>query len=238
MRKNYWRNGFTTGLAVGSLVLLPIIVLLYRTYPVNCIAEASSHDGCTKIDSQQDQHWWLIRGVAYMDDTVAQWIMMIFTVIAVVLVYRTLISTQDMARETTRIGEAQVSAHVMPVSLTVEPRSIVSDGLRHQYFAATFKVKNVGATPAYRVCVAGISDNFGHKNWNKVKPSDIGPGEASDIRFQIFIDPALDGKFDHRHEIKIYVQFDTIFTRGQHGTKRIRFDYVTDMQGFYEAERL
>ncbi|MEW9919471.1 hypothetical protein AB2B41_07650 [Marimonas sp. MJW-29] len=47
-----------------------------------------------------------------MDDTLAQWLMTLLTLTAVVLVYFTLRDTRIMAAETTRIGEAQVRAYL------------------------------------------------------------------------------------------------------------------------------
>jgi hypothetical protein len=55
-------------------------------------------------------------------DTLAQWIMAVFSVIVVILVWKTFFATQDMARDTREIGGAQVRAYPMEVTFQSENR--------------------------------------------------------------------------------------------------------------------
>ncbi len=73
-------------------------------------ANASQQNG--DQSAPQDQRWWLIARVVYMDDTAAQWIMMVATIFAAYLLLRTLWATQEMVRDTRDIGEAQTRAYL------------------------------------------------------------------------------------------------------------------------------
>jgi hypothetical protein len=108
-------------------------------------------------DSEGGGAWWhWDGGLVSSRDTLAQWIMTVFTVVAAALLFGTLriardtlLATQDMARDTSRIGEAQVRAY--PVIRAVEAHMRVhEDGVSWQLEVT---VRNTGQSPAKEVTV-------------------------------------------------------------------------------------
>lgn len=77
------------------------------------------------------------------------------TAFGVYFVWRTLMATQDMARETTRIGEAQVRAYV-----TIEDANIAPHPRQnHVSWEVDFIVRNCGQSPARRLRATVKIDN-------------------------------------------------------------------------------
>jgi len=77
-------------------------------------------------------------------DSSAQWIMMIFTIAATVLLFATLKATRKMAVETTRIGEAQTRAYVH-----AEKAHFFWGGEKQDRPRVEIWVRNTGQTPAH-----------------------------------------------------------------------------------------
>ena len=84
-------------------------------------------------------------------DTLAQWVMALFTIAFVVLVWRTLIATQDMARDTRQIGEAQARAYIHAEILGIEIAKVENKDGSNIRFAARMRLFNSGSTPAHDV---------------------------------------------------------------------------------------
>ena len=106
------RNGFTLGLAVG--IFSTVLILLAAAFmgaPDN-LSDGEANQNEKYEASPSDNRWWLIPRVLVVEDTLAQWVMAGFTIIAAYLLWRTFRATQSMATETTRIGEAQVRAYL------------------------------------------------------------------------------------------------------------------------------
>jgi len=78
-----------------------------------------------------------------MDDTAAQWIMMIATIFAAYLLLRTLWATQKMASDTREIGEAQTTSYIVVDNAKISSNEIV--------VFTSFIVRNVGQSPAHQV---------------------------------------------------------------------------------------
>jgi hypothetical protein len=94
-------------------------------------------------DFAPDRWYWLRRAIA-IEDTLAQWIMMTFTVAAAVLLFGTLRATQEMAADTRQIGKDQLRPWVLAGGLSVE--QIQSElGISQ---IARIEWKNFGNSPA------------------------------------------------------------------------------------------
>ncbi|MGJ8602932.1 MAG: hypothetical protein ACSHXH_02320 [Marivita sp.] len=113
MFKRSWLNGFTFGVIAGFL-LTPALIFAAIFFGISPSDFSQSNDQPNggEQTNPEDDRWWLIRRVVYMDDTAAQWVMMFATIFAAYLLLRTLWTTQQMAADTQRIGEAQSRAYV------------------------------------------------------------------------------------------------------------------------------
>lgn len=104
--------------------------------------------GAVAVGSQQsestflDQRWWLVPNVIYFDDTLAQWVMMVATIVAAVIVYRTFKTTQLMAVDAQRIGDAQTRAYLWTDGCSIKDVQI---GGRP---SVQVVIRNYGNTPA------------------------------------------------------------------------------------------
>lgn len=146
MFKRDWLNGFIFGIVAGFL-LTPALI-----FAAIAFSGAPEYLGYTNASHQsgnhatpQDQRWWLIARVVYMDDTAAQWIMTFATIFAAYLLLRTIWATQKMAAETTRIGEAQVRAYVSVDDVSLGASSDNPNGPTH---FININAVNSGQSPA------------------------------------------------------------------------------------------
>ncbi|WP_288942473.1 hypothetical protein [uncultured Roseovarius sp.] len=178
MFKRDWFNGFTFGLIFGFLLTPTLIfaAILFGVSPDDFGQPASNADS-GKQEGPQEGRWWLIGRVVYMDDTAAQWIMTFATIFAAYLLLRTLWATQDMAKETTRIGEAQVRAYLTIESATIEPEII--EGKDEVVWYLSAKVGNCGNSPARRVALVALGSSF--SNDSKDQTGDIAAGQTHDF---------------------------------------------------------
>ncbi len=119
MPKRAWIGAFAIGLVFGW-VLFPFIglVLYYTNPPSDNAPENISEYEQGNYSTHDDQQnlglglwkWsghWIESG-----DTLAQWIMMVFAIIAAALLLWTLFATLKMAKDTREIGEAQVRSYL------------------------------------------------------------------------------------------------------------------------------
>lgn len=149
MSKFNWRNGFAIGLVVGVCAALIFCAALHRI-------DAEHRNAAYNPDAPSDQRYetansipnvpqWRVWGtrVFKWEDTLAQWIMMAFTIVAAGLLLGTLRVTRRMASETTRIGEKQVRAYVSTCGVQTFDKK--SNG-EIDFFELTFK--NFGQSPA------------------------------------------------------------------------------------------
>lgn len=161
------RNRFTyIAIGLGLGLLLALIFLVWAVPEFRDPSYYARLDGfqahrlerLTQQELTNGAKWWGRMGsLVSMEDTLANWIIAIFTVvatgvslIAVILVYRSLGLTRSAVRaaddavsETRRIGEAQVRAYI-----SVEPMSFGTPDPRRRSFLVPIKFRNTGTTPA------------------------------------------------------------------------------------------
>lgn len=174
-----------------------VLILAFLGNPPNNLPDQNSQPNYERHNAPQDERWWLVGRVVYMDDTLAQWIMMLATIAAAVLLLRTLWATQGIARETTRIGEAQTRAY-----LSVEKVHFFWGNDKMERPRISVTIKNSGQTPAkwfkirVRPIVYRLADDESRgvpppENWSDVEISDdfsgpwvgIANGETLDSTF-------------------------------------------------------
>jgi hypothetical protein len=118
MSEGYRNGAFALGLVVGGGLVLNLF--LWLDYKANYEGDKPSTENSSGERSEVGGFWDnLIETFISPSDTLAQWIMASFTIAVVLLVWRTLIATQDIARDTSRIGEAQVRAYLSAVNVQV-----------------------------------------------------------------------------------------------------------------------
>jgi hypothetical protein len=95
-----YRNGaFALGLIAGIGLTLNVVVWL--DYKANSDGNQPPHAYGDDSRSEVGKIWdWLIGTFISPSDTLAQWIMAVFTIAAVLLVWRTLKATQEMVSDT------------------------------------------------------------------------------------------------------------------------------------------
>tara|TARA_R110002051_G_scaffold30487_1_gene70510 strand:- start:14366 stop:15184 length:819 start_codon:yes stop_codon:yes gene_type:complete len=145
MFKSNWRNGLTLGLAIG--LFAGIILVLALNWSIDPTASGPSYcnsgtDGCANYREDMPERWYWLRRFFVLEDTVAQWIMMAFTIAAAGLLLATLRTTQNMAADTREIGEAQVRAYVHLENVKVTPRTDAN------CLQISFELCNLGNSPA------------------------------------------------------------------------------------------
>lgn len=112
---------------------------------LTCLANNISADGGVKqaeydLKAQQDMSAWAL---GMLIATV--WLTVI-TLFGVYFVWRTLLATQDMARETREIGEAQTRAY-----LSIESATVIDE--KGYFTKIRIVIKNTGMTPARNVLI-------------------------------------------------------------------------------------
>lgn len=111
-----WRNGLAVGIITGIGLATLTILFAQAVYD---LAQCEHDAQCYRYAAQYDGRdlpttWWWVweKKLVTSSDTLANWIMALFTIFTVILVWRTLVATQKMVRDTARIGEAQSRAYV------------------------------------------------------------------------------------------------------------------------------
>lgn len=167
MRNGDGRIGFAFGIVAGFVIA--VLFLLVR--------------------SGELPNWWHHDGVLITSkDTLAQWTMTLFTVIAAALLWRTLLATQEMAKDARRIGESQVRAY-----LEFKSASIVENPEKPGVLRVALVLRNFGASPARRVHRQWVqyhgeeaSPAEAHKHFSDPMPMpEMAPGQETTTHFQI-----------------------------------------------------
>lgn len=143
---------FAFGLIAG-ICLFPFIGLIadYTNPPIesdaNFVAGEEEHDDRSQNSKQYPYFgFWKWSGhLIESGDTLAQWIMMVFTVIAAGLLLVTLFVTLRMARDTRKIGEAQVRAYIKCSKVICKP---LGDNGQDDIFSLNIELQNFGQSPA------------------------------------------------------------------------------------------
>lgn len=143
---NGYRNGaFALGLVTGGGLALNLF--LWLEYNAKYKGDPPGN-GNGDADGGDIGGYWdrLIGTFISPSDTLAQWIMAVFTIAAVILVWRTLVATQSIATDTREIGQIQVRAYISIESVAIKPTRN-SDGK----IQADMVLKNFGQSPARNV---------------------------------------------------------------------------------------
>lgn len=177
MSKGYRDGAFALGLVVGGGIALNLF--LWLDYSAKNSGDQPSNENGGESGSQVGQYWdTLVRTFVSPSDTLAQWIMAVFTIGVVFLVWRTLVVTQGIAIDTRKgvhitreIGQAQSRAylattqfHNWTISHNFAPKLGGFEGnepIKGEWFIYhfSFEISNTGNSPAvdlvaeYRVTI-------------------------------------------------------------------------------------
>ncbi len=190
------RNRFTyiaIGLGLGLLLALLFLVWAVPEFrdpgyltPHESFQPNLPQNPAQQEDTNEPKWWYWASRLTSMEDTLAQWVMAFFTVIAtgvslfaVVLAYRSLRLTRDAVKINRELGQIQVRAFVTVGDISVEKFGV---GLRPKIH---LKIKNTGQSPAnrfqfvttYRVVdrIDAANHNFEGEKWRGVV-IDLNPG--------------------------------------------------------------
>lgn len=119
------RNGFAIGLVIGLALAAGLFVWLSGGVP----------------------GWWKHDGALVTSrDTLANWLVAIFSFVAAVFLWLTLLATQEMAKDTRRIGEAQVRAYLTVIEVLLDFRNGREDASE-----LSIRLVNTGNSPANKI---------------------------------------------------------------------------------------
>lgn len=151
MSKGYRNGAFSLGLVTGGGLALNLFLWLDYTAKTQTNRQSGTDD---EGHYSEIGDWWdrLIGTFISPSDTLAQWIMAIFTVVAVVVIWRTLVATREMVRDTKQmtinaqqIGEAQVRAYIRCSKVTCKPPG---KNKQDDLFSLLVELQNFGQSPA------------------------------------------------------------------------------------------
>lgn len=127
MRDNNWYSGLAFGLVAGLILAALLFAFLSAGLP----------------------DWWKHDdAVVTTKDTLANWLVAIFSFVAALFLWLTLRATQNMAKDTRRIGEAQVRAY-----LDVKLAQVEAGEIGQRLWVFRVHVHNRGQSPASQIYV-------------------------------------------------------------------------------------
>jgi hypothetical protein len=148
MSKGYRNGAFALGLVVGGGLALNLF--LWLDYKAKYEGDQPTNSNGGTQSSEIGSYWDMLIGTFISpSDTLAQWIMAIFTIAVVVLVYRTLVATQDMARDTRDIGQKQARAYLSIMLGKAEIEVVGNKDGSNLVVKIAVSVMNSGNTPGY-----------------------------------------------------------------------------------------
>lgn len=109
-----FRNGdFAVGLVVGICGTLIFILFGEQIYElVNCISQTQCDKHTTPDEHQKEPNWWYwTRRIVAAEDTLAQWVMALFSIAAVALIWRTLAQTNKTNEFAVKTSQAAIAAN-------------------------------------------------------------------------------------------------------------------------------
>lgn len=135
MRDNKWYSGLAFGIVVGLAVAALLFAWLSGGLP----------------------SWWKHDGaVVTSKDTLANWLVAIFSFVAALFLWLTLRATQQMAKDTREVGEAQVRAYIYATVAEIDVATNILDVI----------FKNFGNSPgsiSFIDCSVLVSDPYASK---------------------------------------------------------------------------
>ncbi|WP_371229392.1 hypothetical protein [Roseovarius sp. 2305UL8-3] len=174
MSKRFGNGYFALGLILGIGVTILFCLSIWPRQIDSNVGDAEGQQSTTsyadnQISENSERHplWHWDGGLVTSSDTAAQWIMMIFTVIAAALLLGTLIITQRMLRDTREIGQDQSRAYIHAdkaqffwgSNAMLNPKIVVS-------------VRNSGNTPARWYQIRAKEFLWGDENREHLAPND------------------------------------------------------------------
>ncbi len=127
MRDDKWLSGCAFGLVAGIFGAALLVAWLSGGLP----------------------DWWKHDGaIVTTKDTLANWLVAIFSFIAALFLWLTLRATQDMAKDTRRIGESQVRAY-----LDVKLAQVQAGQIGKSFWIFRVSLSNTGQSPASQIYV-------------------------------------------------------------------------------------
>jgi len=147
MPNRNWFNGLASGLIVGIFATTLTFIAIEQV--PDDVGQSPSKGDYRQAEEPTDNRWWLFPRLIYAEDTFAQWLMAVFTILAVFLVWRTFNATRDMALDTRKmaidtrqIGEAQVRAYLAAVDVGVRDFAVGKTPIYEVF------LQNSGQSPA------------------------------------------------------------------------------------------
>lgn len=165
-----WRNGLAIGLVIGSAAAIIFMLVLDAYSPSINLGSGGDSDcqggenRCQDFQNGRPDWGYWFRRIFALEDTLAQWIMMAFTIAAAWLLFSTLKATQRMADDSRRIGEAQTRAYMFVSQIEIGQFDEDKPGR----ISAIVHIKNCGVTPAYDVTINSIL-GFAPPNFHDVE---------------------------------------------------------------------
>lgn len=148
------------GLALGGIIVLLVFVWGDAVYDyMQCIRGHPCEHYQGNYEDGNEPDWWAdVRWLVGGEDTIAQWLMMVFTAAGAGLLYLTLRATMYTANITREIGRIQARAYLSVDSL--EDFELGNLGK----IVVCPKLKNSGNSPAFNVSVnASVFDSDGNE---------------------------------------------------------------------------
>ena len=183
MRDNKWYSGLAFGVVGGLAIAALLFAWLSGGLP----------------------NWWKHDGaVVTSKDTLANWLVAIFSFVAAVFLWLTLLATQEMAKDTRRIGEAQVRAYLTLRSATLE---VDADGSLQNRLI--LDIVNSGGSPALEVAAHVFQT---HNSWSGVIIPDVAAHESFLCSTHYTLTVPIDGPDWVLHrQVKLRIMWKDVF---------------------------
>lgn len=143
-----YRNGaFALGLVTGIGLAANLVVWSAYFAKNNPESQPGNDKQQEHGESPPVEDFWSWFYATFIDpnDSIAQWVITFATIFAAYLLLRTLWATQNMARDTREIGEAQVRAYIKCSKVTCKP---LGNNGQDDLFSLHVELQNFGQSPA------------------------------------------------------------------------------------------
>lgn len=229
MYKRFTDGYFALGLMVGGGIMTILFLFGQSIYDL----AKCNHDGhCDRYAAQYEgkdfpsSWWWLWDGgLVSAKDSLAQWIMALFTIAVALLVWRTLVATQLMVVETRRIGQAQVRAHLHLEPIDVIIKAVEVDGVDCVHAYVKGKIHNTGGSPAYRV---KTMFEFKQAKKGEIVAVNISGKDLGCIQHTMASIPSNGSSF-----VELERTFPTDLESLKHGTSSIGLSYAIELTDIF-----